>query len=127
MDTPAVKRWDVWGIEISRLLVGYRQHGKGVGMIRFTKFNKYIYVLALIAIVGGIALFIVEALMLQPVAIGLPGGYVGDIWAWALLIVDMWIVGYVAYRLGFKRYVLRPKVNDVQQNEQNPVPARAGP
>jgi hypothetical protein len=69
------------------------------------KFNRYVYVLALIAIVGGIALFIPEALITQPVALELPAGYVGDILAWALLLFDMWIVGLIAYELGFKRYV----------------------
>jgi hypothetical protein len=71
------------------------------------KLNKYFCVLTLIAIVGGIALFVPEALALQAVALDpwFPNGYLGDIFAWGLLVVDALIVGYIAYGIGFKRHL----------------------
>jgi hypothetical protein len=91
-------------IEISRSLAGpvILESGSNHSSPRF---NRRVYVLVLIAIVGGIVLFIPEALILQPVALELPAGYVGDILAWALLLVDMCVVGFVAYVFAFKRYV----------------------
>jgi hypothetical protein len=79
-------------------------------MTRIAKFNRYFYALVLMAIVGGISLFVPEALALQAVALDswFPTGYVGDVLAWALLFVDICIIGFIGYRLGFKRYVQPP-------------------
>ncbi len=68
------------------------------------RFNNYLGVLVLVAIVGGIALFVPEALALRTVALDpwFPTGYVGDVLVWLLLVVDFLAVGYTAYRLGSK-------------------------
>jgi hypothetical protein len=82
-------------------------------MFRLIEFNRYFYVLTAIAIVGGIALFVPEAIALEGVALDpwFPTGYVGDILAWLLLVVDIFIVGFIVYHLGFKRYVQHQRVN----------------
>ena len=77
------------------------------------EFNRYFYALTAIAVVGGIALFVPEAIATQGVALDpwFPNGYVGDILAWVVLFVDMLIVGFTVYHLGFKRYVQHQRVN----------------
>ncbi len=72
-----------------------------------TRFNRYFYVLTLIAIVGGIALFVPEAIALEAYALDpwFPTGYLGDIFAWCLLVVDVLIFGGIAYGIGFKRFL----------------------
>jgi hypothetical protein len=85
-----------------------------------TRFNKHFYALASIAIVGGIALFIPEALALQALALDpwFPTGYVGDVLAWLLLVVDVLIVGFLLYHLAFRRYVQSWRV-DTQKTRTN--------
>ena len=66
------------------------------------RFGKYFGILMLIAIVGGFVLFSIEAISLETVALQpwFPKGLVGDTFAWLLLAFDVFVVGFVAYRLG---------------------------